>query len=48
MSTVIFTADDSVQGTVITITSTLIESGYIYAYNTNLSNLSTFTKLSNS
>jgi hypothetical protein len=39
------TADDSVQGTVITITSTPIGSGYIYAYNTYLSNLSTFTKL---
>ncbi len=40
-----FTADDSVQGTITTITSTPIGSGYIYAYNTNLSNLSTFTKL---
>ena len=45
MSSVIFTADNSVQGTITTITSTSIGSGYIYAYNTSLSNLSTYTKL---
>ena len=45
MSSVIFTADNSVQGTITTITSTSIGSGYIYAYTTHLSNLSTYTKL---
>ena len=45
MSTVVFTADDSVQGTVTTSTSTPIGSGYLCADNTNLSILSTFTKL---
>ena len=45
MSTVVFKTDDSVQGTITTITSTSIGSGYIYAYNTSLSNLSTYTKL---
>jgi len=44
MLTVVFTADDSVQGTVTTITLTSIGSGVIYAYNTNLGKLSTSTK----
>ena len=45
MSTVVFKTDDSVQGTTTTITTIPIGSGYIYAYNTSLSNLSTYTKL---
>ncbi len=41
MSQVVFTADNSVQGITTSIISTPIGSGYIYAYNTYLSSLST-------
>jgi hypothetical protein len=44
MATIIFNSDDSVQGTITSITSTPLGIN-IYAYNTDLSNLSTYSKL---
>ena len=46
MSQVIFTADNSIQGITSSITSTPLSTNYIYAYNTNLSSLSTGSILS--
>ncbi len=45
MATVIFNSDISVQGTITTITSTPLVMNS-YAYNTNLSSLSTYSTLS--
>jgi hypothetical protein len=45
MATVIFNSDNSVQGTITSITSTPLGIN-IYAYNTNLSSLSTYWTLS--
>jgi hypothetical protein len=40
-----FTPDNSLQGTTTSIISRPLSINYLYAYNTNLSSLSTFTKL---
>ena len=45
MATVIFNSDNSVQGTITSITSTPLGIN-LYAYNTNLSSLSTYSTLS--
>ena len=45
MATVIFNSDNSVQGTITSITSAPLGIN-IYAYNTNLSSLSTYSTLS--
>ena len=45
MSTVNFSSDNSVQGTITTITSTPLGIN-LYAYNTNLSSLSSYSYLS--
>ena len=46
MSQVVFTTDNSLQGITTSITSTPLSTNYIYAYNTNLSSLSTGSILS--
>ncbi len=45
MATIIFNSDNTVQGTITSITSTPLGIN-IYAYNTNLSSLSTYSTLS--
>ena len=46
MATVNFTPDNSLQGTTTSIISTPLSINFLYAYNTNLSSLSTYSTLS--